>query len=246
VSKIRFDIVPKHSAQAVDEERFRRAKKIARSGLIQRFAMQQLPSHQLAATYQQRETPAPTNRTLLDHDDDIFEHALAVANHHDKHSTKKKPTKGRRIRQITSIAASCLAIVMILGFVAYQNEATIQLKLASSRSGVNAALPAWQPSGFHLGTFAYGPGSVTVKYDNPASGQHFAITQTASNWNSSSLLSEFVYPNNESYDTLLSNGTTIYTYGQKNATWVSGGVWYKLSSDGTLSPDQIVNIATSM
>lgn len=246
VSKIRFDIVPKHSAMVVDEERLRRAKKIARSGLIQRFAMQQPAPRRLTPAYEQRPSPAPVPRATPAREDDVFEHALAIASHHETAATKKKPTKARRLRQITSIAASCLAIVMILGFVAYQNAATIELKLASSRSGVNASLPAWQPSGFHLGTFAYGPGTVTVKYNNPASGQHFDITQTASNWNSSSLLSDYVYPHNETYDTILSNGTTIYTYGQQNATWVNGGIWYRLTSDGTLSPDQIVNIATSM
>ena len=251
VPKVHFDVIPKQSAALVDEGRLHRAAKISRSQLIQRFEGQ-APEHRIAATYQPRQTPAPAHRAApvqpapqREEPDDVFERALAAASQPAPRSAKKHVSKGHRLRQITSVAASVLAVLLIVGFTAYQNATYIQLRLVSSRAGINATLPAWQPSGFHLGTFAYGPGSVTVKYQNPANGQQFTIAQTSSSWDSATLLSDFVYPNNSSYDTINTNGTTIYTY-DKIATWVSGGIWYKLSTGGTLDTSQIVNIATSM
>ena len=179
---------------------------------------------------------------------DVFERALAAANSHKQPyvAVKHKTKRLRRLSQVTGVLASVAAIALIVGFVAYQNSATIQLRMASSRSGITATLPAWQPSGFRLGTFSYGSGSVSVNYKNAMNGQQFTIAQKASNWDSNTLLSEYVYPNNETYDTISSAGTTIYTYGNNSATWVSGGIWYKLTSDGSLTTSQIVNIATSM
>lgn len=177
---------------------------------------------------------------------DIFERALAQANSH-----KQPPVPARHHakrshhgRRILSIAASSLAILLIVGFITYQNAASIQVHIASSRAGVNATLPAWQPDGFSFGKIAYSPGTVTVDFQGVARG--FSIAQTASAWNSSALLNNFVYPNNNTYDTLQSGNSTIYTYGDNNATWVNAGVWYKLTSNGSLSTSQIVRIATSM
>lgn len=261
VAGVHFDIVPKHSAQLVDPDRMRRAQRVAKSELVRRFTAT-APAQRPISAYQHRETPAPVHRTSVTSAriaaapqktsekayDDVFERALAAATSHQQPPVvaKKRTSKVHRLRQITSVAASALVVLMIAGFVAYQNATAIQLRLASSRAGINATLPAWQPNGFKLGTFAYGPGSVTVKYQNQASGQTFTIAQASSNWDSSTLLSDFVYPNNATYNTLSANGATIYTYGKNSATWVNGGIWYKLTSDASLSNSDIANIATSM
>ena len=245
-----IDIVPKHSASIVDEDRYKRARRIAKSRLISRFANVQVhPSAQLPAapTQAEQSAPAPLPTRSRQPSDDIFERALATANSHKQpYAPVKKRKKTHRLRTFTGVLASSVAILMIVGFVAYQNASFIQLRVASSRSGINATLPSWQPSGFKLGAFAYGPGTVTVNYNNLAANTSFKITQVASNWDSATLLSDYVYPSNETYNTLSSAGNTIYTYGNNNATWVSGGIWYRLTSDGSLSNSQIVNIATSM
>lgn len=111
---------------------------------------------------------------------------------------------------------------------------------------MNATLPVWQPSGFALGAFNYSHNNVAITYTNKATGQTYTISQSPTSWSADDLLNTYVYPNNETYDTLSSGNTTIYTYGANNATWVSDGVWYKLISSGSLSNSQIVNIATSM
>jgi hypothetical protein len=260
VPKIQFDVMFKHSAQVVDGERLRRAHTIAKSGLVRRFAAGSHPSSRPTISYQSRTTPAPQVRIASMHEQpvatespttvDVFERALAAAAEPARKRSAYSPSKKRisgsqRLRQITSILASGLAVMLIIGFVAYNNAANIQLRLASARSGVNATLPAWQPSGFHLGTFAYGPGHLTVNYTNSA-GQNFSIAQATSSLDSNTLLSDYVYPNNETYNTILAHGNTIYTYGNNDATWVNGGIWYKLTTHGSLSTSQLINIATSM
>lgn len=254
-----FDIVPKRSADLVDPRRLKHAHTVPRSQLVRRFAAsdaqlraaQPAVAARAAGTYQQPTTTLSASRPAVApaHQPayDVFEQALRAANSHKEpyRPVKQKGKKLKRLRQITSIAASSLVILLIVGFIAYQNSTVLQLRLAVSRSGINATLPVWQPSGFKLGTFSYGPGTMTISYRNQ-SGQEFTITQSSSNWDSTALLSNYVYPSNATYDTLSSAGTTIYTYGQNNATWVNGGIWYKLTSNGSLSNSEIVNIATSM
>lgn len=248
---IHFDIAPKYAVSAVDPDRLKRAHKIVQSGLIRRFAAPPATapqSEQRVAAAAPR-PPQPTPKPTVAHQPsyDVFERALAAAESHKQPyaPVKRKTRKLHRLRHATSVAASTLAVLLIAGFVAYQNAASIQLRLASSHAGINATLPTWQPSGFQLGTLSSGPGSVTVSYESKT-GQRFSIAQNSSNWDSSTLLSEYVYPNNETYNTVSAAGSTIYTYGNNNATWVNNGIWYKLTSDGSLSTSQIVNIATSM
>ena len=253
---VHFDIMPKYSVSSVDEDRLRRAKHTSQSKFIHHFGaerpdnarqpMRADAAPEPAKAVIARETPAtaPTRQPSTD----IFERALAAANTHTqpyapiKHKTKKS----HRLRRVAGIAASSLAIVLLVGFIAYQNATELQLKLASSRSGVSATLPTWQPDGFRLGTFAYQPGSVTISYRNTDASRNYSIAEAPSSWDSASLLSNYVYPGNETYDTIDAGGTTLYMYGKNNATWVSDGIWYKLTSDGNLSTSQIVNIATSM
>lgn len=243
-----FDVImPKYSVNSLDHERWKRAKTIARNRLIRRFADVHPSIRQAVAKPAPVSTPIQTPRPLIPQPStDIFERALAAANSHKQPYAPVKKKKHHRLRAFTGVLASSMAILLIVAFVAYQNANFIQLRIASSRSGINATLPAWQPSGFRVGTFAYGPGNVTVTYTNPVSGGSYTIAQAASSWDSATLLSDYVYPHNETYDTLTSGGNTIYTYGNNDATWVSGGIWYKLTSSGNLSNSQIVNIATSM
>ena len=253
-----FDIVPKQSITSIDPMRLKHAHTVARSQLVRRFAadnaMLRATQPAVAARSLAVQQPQPIIQPAPQHIApkhqpayDVFEHALAAANSHKEpyRPVKHKSKKLHRLRQVTGITASSLVILLIVGFVAYQNSAAIQLRLVSSQAGINATLPAWQPSGFKLGTLTAGAGSVDANYTS-VGGQTFSIAQKSSNWDSNTLLNEYVYPNNETYDTLNSAGTTIYTYGKNNATWVSGGIWYRLTSNGELSNSQIVNIATSM
>jgi hypothetical protein len=263
-----FDIVSKEHAGILDEHRLKRANDIPHSNLVSRFGSMQVPSRQVepvhrpVATIQPRpavhqqqtahpavhpsqtgtvHVPAPQSST------DIFERAMATANSHKQPPIARKHAKrSATLKRIGGVAASTLAILLIVGFVAYMNATSLQMRLASSRAGISASLPKWQPDGFKVGNFSYSPGTVTVSFRDSVTAKGFNLAQTASNWDSSTLLSDYVLPNNDTYNAVQSDGTTIYTYGNNNATWVNGGIWYKLTTDGSLSTSQIVHLATSM
>jgi hypothetical protein len=269
-------IEPKHTALSVDESRLRRAHHIPRSKLVRHFdslnyaqpvtrpiqtsrqASTTTASHAairpahgsqtntpLTTVHTTTATPAPARQSSAD----IFERALAQANSHKQpyHPIKRKAKKSHRGRTLASIAASSFAILLIAGFIAYQNATAIQLRLAASRAGINATLPKWKPSGFAIGKFTYAPGSVTVSFNDLQTNSNFTITQVASNWDSGKLLSDYVLPNSSTtYNTIESAGSTIYTYGNNSATWVNNHIWYRLDTNGSLSTSQIVQLATSM
>ena len=66
------------------------------------------------------------------------------------------------------------------------------------------------------------------------------------NWDSQTLLQNFVSTSGQPYDAYKAAGRTVYVYGNGNATWVNGGVWYEVSDNGALSKDQIIQLANSM
>jgi len=251
------DITPKHSALTIDRSRLERAGQVSHSDYIRRFAANQPAARGVAEFAARPATPQAQSSmvnqmpraTTSQPSNDIFERALAAAQSHKEPYAPVKKHRGRNgkgVRIAVSVVSSLAAIVLIVGFVAYQNMSLIQLKLASSHAGMNATMPIWEPSGFSLGPLTYSHNNVAMTYTNKTSGQSYSISQSPTTWSASDLLNTYVYPNNETYDTLSAGGTTIYTYGANNATWVSEGVWYKLITNGSLSNSQIVNIATSM
>ncbi len=248
-----FDIVPKHSISNIDQARLKRAERIAKSKLVSRFGSlisQTEPAivHQ-PPNAQPVNPPAAQTATLKRQpSDDIFERALAHATSHTQPAVKhpKRIARKSRVRRLTSFTAASLAVIVIIGFVAYQNVAQIKFSIASSHAGIHAVLPKWQPSGFSLSSVHSSPGTVAVNFHTSNANKSFSLVQTATKWNNTALFDNFVFPVSNSYETVQAAGTTIYTYNDNNATWVNNGIWYKLISNGSLSSSQLVTIAVSM
>jgi hypothetical protein len=142
------------------------------------------------------------------------------------HKTKRHKTAKKLglSPKVFHFGAGTLAVLLLIGFIAYQNAPNISMRIAASRAGFNAAIPRYQPSGFGLkGPIEYGPGQVTLNFKSNSDERNFHIIQKVSNWNSDALLSNFVASNNKSYQTYQDKGRTIYIYDGSNATWVSGG-----------------------
>lgn len=183
--------------------------------------------------------------------DQMLTKALNNAKSHEQ--TREKPLKRRHkvakklglSRRATNVGASLAIILMLGGFIAYQNWANLSVRVAASRAGVNASLPGYRPAGFALNKHVTSsPGRVTINFNSSTDNRNFNITQTASDWNSQSLLDNFVAASDQPYQRVdQPNGKTIYTYGDANATWVDGGVWYKIEGNSGLSSSQLVNIA---
>lgn len=184
---------------------------------------------------------------------DIIAEALGKAASHTEPAPKKTRTHhkiGKKVglgRKASNAATMALVTLVLGGFIAYQNMANIALHVAAAKAGVAASLPSYRPAGFGLSrNIAASPGQVVLSFHSNSDDRGFKITQTASSWNSQSLLNNFVATTDQPYqENSDSGGKTVYTYGNGNATWVSDGVWYKLEGNSSLPADQLVRIANS-
>lgn len=260
-------VVPKLSSDVVDPARATRAQHVPQSPQIERFRKQQTPR----PTHHAALAPSrPINRSMepVSHvrtpmrvegrqvlpankpaETDIFEQAIAYAKSHEQPSPKaighqKAKRSHRRQKKIAGVFASVAMLAALSGFIFWQNRADIELQLASARSGVPASMPAYRPSGYAIKGMTYSPGTVTIGFlGNSGS---FSVVQKSSNWDSETLLQNYVATSGQAYNAYSAAGRTVYVYGNDNATWVNGGIWYQINDQGQLSKDQLINLATSM
>jgi hypothetical protein len=244
-----YAIEIKAAVHAVNPVREQRAKHVAKSQAVRRFTPVK-PSHHIAvatvsalpqapvhhdATPTVSEVPATTT--------DIFAKAL-------QNATSHKQTKHAKKRHISGrgavIAASFAAVVVMTGLVATNDATNVKMYLASSKAGFSAALPSYHPAGYRVGNISYNSGVVAVDYMSNSDQRAYTLVQKASNWDSETLRELFVSQQARNYQTVESAGRTIYIFGNRQATWVSGGVWYLLNSNGSLSERQLVDLASSL
>lgn len=184
---------------------------------------------------------------------DPFRAAIEQAVSHEQPKAKK-PRVHHRIARKLHVSPRLVSFtgVMILalgvgGFLAYQNLPGIAMQVASTRSGLKASLPTYQPAGFSMaGPIEYQPGEVKLNYKSNSDDRTFDVTQKNSMWNSETLLENYVSPSKQPYQTFQANGRTIYIYEGNKATWVDGGVWYNIDGKTNLNSDQLLRIADSL
>lgn len=260
---------PVHTKDQIDNSpRLSRAKLVPKSAKISRFG---LVSHHsfTKKTEPLHVAPAPRKphhgaRPSIDHhteppiptNNQILKEQLVSKAIEDGRSTElpHKKTKKHRVSKklgvspkVVHFGVGTFAALLLIGFIAYQNATNISMRIAASRAGFNASIPTYQPAGFGLnGPIEYGPGQITLNFKSNSDQRNFHITQRVSNWNSDTLLSNFVTSNNKSYQTYQEKGRTIYIYDGSSATWVSGGVWYQIEGNSSLSSDQLIRLASSI
>lgn len=235
-----------------DSEREARAQKIKRSSLVSKFSDMVAPSAASHGVHKKIQPlavqPAPAHSAPAHQPSaskTLLENGLRAAQSHtQQHKTKRG--KSRRSR-LASMGAAGMAILLMTAFIAYQNIPNMSVRYAAAKAGISAHLPGYQPAGFALDkTIEYTPGRITMQFASNSDDRHFTITQRASNWNSETLMSNYVASASDQVHTLEDKGRTIYLYGESNATWVNGGVWYEIDGKSQLTSDQLIRIATSM
>jgi hypothetical protein len=85
-----------------------------------------------------------------------------------------------------------------------------------------------------------------VTFRSNSDERNFELQQQVSNWNSQALVDNFILSENKQYQTFQEKGKTIYVYDNANATWVNGGVWYKIEGNSSLNTEQLLKIASSI
>lgn len=262
-------VVPKLSYADIDPQRLARAGHIAKSKLVSRFAPSSSfayapgPAIAVAVPPPVTGTPEqPSSSAIPAHPSsksmDIFQRALKNATAHEqppiepakrhlRHAAKHRAHAPRKFRHRTAtLVSSAVAVVLIAGFIAYQNKANLELRVATAATGVHATLPGFKPSGFALGKLSYTPGVVAAAFHDGTTGSSYKITQQNSSWDSATLLDSYVATRDNTYQAMQAGGRTVYIYGNNNATWVSGGIWYQITDNGSLTTNDVLDIAQSM
>lgn len=172
----------------------------------------------------------------------------ADAHKHMMNDAKRRTRLHSRVSRLPKWLTITLATIILIAaafWLIWQNLPTVAVHVAAARAHVNASMPSYTPSGYNFaGPIKYHDGAVTMQFKD-SSGQ-FSITQKASNWNSTSLVSNYI-PANESMQTSQVGGTTVYIYGDNsNAAWVNRGVMYSLKNDARLNSDQVLKIVQGL
>lgn len=146
-----------------------------------------------------------------------------------------------------NLASMSFAAVLLCGFFAYQNAPNVEMRVAATRAGVSAHMPGYSPAGFSaVRGIQAEPGKVTVAFKSNTNDKAYKVTQQASSWSSDTLLSNHVAASKTPYQTYQDEGKTVYIYNNSNATWVNGGIWYRVDGDASLTSDQLLRIANSL
>ncbi len=253
ITPVSVPIKPTLIYKSVDPVREQRALKVKRSALVSKFNNQPQNSRAQAVPTKVEHLPvaAEPTQNLLTHAvhksaaSSIISKALNDADSHKqpKHHSVKTKKRGR----LATLALSGMTVFLLAGFIAYQNVPNISMRYASSRAGLTAKSPGYQPSGFSLNNqIKYLPGQITLSFTSNTDERQFTITQKESNWNSEALKTNYVAATDSQIQTYEDNGRTIYLYGDSSATWVNGGVWYDIKGDSSLNSDQLIRIANSL
>jgi tRNA(Leu) C34 or U34 (ribose-2'-O)-methylase TrmL len=251
-------VQPKLSHQVIDPKRQKRALHTDKSQLVSRFSAVASFSantpHAVALSQTVAQHSLENRATQVAADGsqpslDMFQQALAKATTHQQpFFTPLKKSRSRRAlgSRAVSLASAALAVVLLAGFVTYQNIPNIKLHLASSRVGFAASMPSYRPAGFAVGKLNYDVGNIAISYHSNSDDRTYTLTEKASNWDSQTLHDVYVVTSaGQAYQTVQASGRTIYLFGH-NATWVNNGIWYEIQNNGNLSSKQLVNLASSL
>jgi hypothetical protein len=162
-------------------------------------------------------------------------------------SNPAKTHKTKSHRRILNVASASLAVLLLAGYFTYINMPSLSVRIAAAQAGIDATYPQYRPVGYSLnGPVAYKEGQVTMQFASNSGPQQFALSQSKSSWDSTTLLENYVDPESDGrYATYSDAGLTVYTYGN-NAAWVNGGILYTVEGSAALSNEQVRRIATSM
>ena len=185
---------------------------------------------------------------------DPISRGLANADSHNQQKPKKLGTNTRISKKLhispRTLSASSLVLagLIIVGFFAFQNKSNISMRLASSRASVNGTVPGYQPAGFGLkGGILDSPGQIVLGYSSNTDDRSYKITQSTSSWNSETLVENYdPLKHDAPYQTIQEKGKTVYLFDGSNATWVDGGIWYRIEGNSKLNSDQLLNIVNSL
>ena len=256
-------IAPPVLRPTIPAERLARAKAVSKSKLISRFhtfagvdppatkSSNPLPhTHAREPISHHHTAPINPAASIVESTEDFLASALSQATSHEQTLPKHSKTRHKKLgisSRIVNVSAAVLVVVVLSGFIAYQNLPNISMRLAAQKAGIAASLPRFSPSGFSLNrSIATQPGRILLSFHSNSDSRNFHISQTASDWNSQTLASNYLVEQGQHYEQVNQpNGQIIFLYGNANATWVNGGIWYRIEGNSSLTSSQLLKVASS-
>ena len=242
-------------SERVSEQRQQRAATTNKSAAIAKFAQNSAPAPvaPVAPVVPKIEETRPALTTQQVPQQTTKEQLIAeqLAKADDQHTTEKpkrslKAFLKRRPKLVTTLATGA-STLLVIAYVTYLNIPNMALRVAASRAGFEANMPGYRPNGFAFGgPISYSPGQITIGFQSNTDDRQFQITERETNWDSQSLLENYVKPETELYSTFQERGLTVYIYDGSSAAWVNGGIWYTIEGESLLSSEQLLKIATSL
>ena len=149
-------------------------------------------------------------------------------------------------RVVLAMACAAVAVFAIVYFVNV-NSPDISMKVAAMQTGIDAHYPNYVPRDYSLSDITSENGKITLNFRNDTTGDAFSLIEEKSDWNTNTLLNEFVKPNfGDNYTVASDNGFNIYI-SNGNAAWVNDGIFYRIVvKAGTLTKKQISTIAAKL
>lgn len=245
------------TANKVTSDRLQRARHISQSRQISKFgnfgsvparsvaepSASQIPIPETEPIFEQHrrehiEPPAPQ----------LENRAMSTQAHHEAKIKKERFKRLVKKPRAFSMAAAALSVLLISGYMLYLNVPNMAFKVAASRSGIEAKIPDFKPNGFKFaGPINYSPGSIVISFKSTNGDERkYDVAQRKSDWDSESLLENYVSRQSEHYSAIENRGLTIYVWGGSNAAWVNKGIWYAIEGDSLLGTDQLLKIAASL
>jgi Domain of unknown function (DUF4367) len=223
------------------------------SGGVTKHIVEHLPVAPAPTTTQKVAQLATSTEATVKHSVDAIEASLRTATSHlqqfEGKIAKKHFLERHGLRnKYANVGSFIVVSFLLVGFFAWQNGAYIQTKVAATTSGVSAQIPSYKPAGFSVSSKSVEsePGKVSIRFTSNTDDKQFTLTQQTSNWSSESLLANHVLGSGKTYQTYQEKGRTIFIFDNSAATWVSGGVWYSIDGNASLTSDQLLRIASSL
>lgn len=243
----------KDLSYSITKEREKRARKIARSGLVSKFThdivgASSMPLSRFVSEHEIAQPVYPDNGSLATtHKPNKSHHMPPAYTPLQPDINKKSKHRAKLKKHMVSASAAVASVLLFGGYLVYLNAPNMALRVAASRAGVSATMPSYSPKDYRLARpINYRDGVVVLYFNSAEGGLGYSVSQESSDLDSRSLLENHILPRYSQYETYQDRGVTVYVYNDSDATWVNGGIRYTIDASAELEPDQILKIATSL
>jgi hypothetical protein len=235
----------KHTAIHVDATRLHRAEAAEKHAQVSRFhapAAVPVTSAPVPVRHAPVAPVAPQAEPPIAHHNnsaDMFENAIANATHYVDIAERKVHFKKKARRHALGMTTGVFALMLLGGFMTYQNTPTLQIKVASSVAGVSTRVPDFASAGFTYEGVSNNGIKLVYGFKNDLA--RYQLVEQTTNWTGEQMISSVssVAANGlPNYTELQVGDQTVYKFNDRHATWVSNGIWYQIHGDQPLSDAQ--------